>query len=64
VAWAFDQLGAQRVELVVDDRNIASRKVAERCGFVLEGVLRNVLRDPEGILRNTCIYARLPTANS
>jgi RimJ/RimL family protein N-acetyltransferase len=62
VGWAFDQLGAQRVELVVEDRNTASRRVAERCGFVLEGVLRNVARGPDGSLRNSCIYARLPTA--
>jgi RimJ/RimL family protein N-acetyltransferase len=62
VAWAFDQLRAERVELVVDDQNIASRRVAERCGFVLEGILRNVLRGPDGILRNTCIYARLRPA--
>lgn len=63
VAWALDRLGAQRVELVAEDRNIASRKVAERCGFVLEGVLRNVVRDPDGRLRNTCIYARLPATS-
>lgn len=60
VAWAFNGLGAQRVEIVTDDRNIASRRVAERCGFVLEGILRNVLRRPDGSLRHSCIYARLP----
>jgi RimJ/RimL family protein N-acetyltransferase len=61
VEWALNQLGAQRVELVAEDRNVASRKVAERCGFALEGVLRNVMRGPDGSLRNSCIYARLPT---
>ena len=60
VSWALDQLGAQRVELVADDQNIASRRVAERCGFALEGILRNILRSPDGSLRNSCIYARLP----
>jgi RimJ/RimL family protein N-acetyltransferase len=62
VAWALSGLGAQRVELVTEDTNVASRSVAERCGFVLEGVLHNVLRGPDGSLRNSCIYARLPTA--
>jgi RimJ/RimL family protein N-acetyltransferase len=62
VTWALDRLGAQRVELVAEDQNVASRKVAERCGFALEGVLRNVVRGPDGRLRNTCIYARLPAA--
>ena len=62
VRCAFEQLGAQRVELVTDEENVASRKVAERCGFALEGVLRNTQRGQDGRLRNACIYARLPTA--
>src|SRR5215470_6220877 len=62
VACAFDRLRAQRVELVADEQNISSRKVAERCGFELEGVLRNVQRGQDGGLRNACIYARLPAA--
>ena len=63
VACAFDHLGAQRVELIADEQNLASRKVAERCGFELEGIRRNVLRDPDGRLRNGCVYARLPGAS-
>ena len=51
---------AHRVELVTDEQNLASRKVAERCGFELEGIHRNVQRAPDGSLRNSCIYARLP----
>src|SRR5262245_40178921 len=61
VSWAFEQLGAQRVELIVDEQNRGSRNVAERCGFVLEAIRRNELRAPDGTLCNTCIYARLPT---
>ncbi len=59
VAMAFEQLGAARVELVVDEENAASRRVAERCGFTLEGILRHERRAPDGALRNTCIYARV-----
>jgi len=59
-AWALDGLGAQRVELVTDELNAGSRAVAERCGFRLEGTLRHVIRAPDGSLRNSCIYARLP----
>jgi RimJ/RimL family protein N-acetyltransferase len=62
VAWAFEGLGAVRVELVTDESNSASRRVAERCGFALEGVLRHTMRAPDGGLRNGCIYARLPKA--
>jgi RimJ/RimL family protein N-acetyltransferase len=60
--YAFAQLGAVRVEIVTDEENIASRKVAERCGFALEGLLRHERRAPDGTLRNTCIYARLGAA--
>jgi len=63
VACAFGHLGAQLVELIADEENIPSRKVAERCGFELEGIRRNILRGPDGRLRNGCIYARLPAAS-
>jgi hypothetical protein len=36
--------------------------VAERCGFSLEGIMHNVMRAPDGSLRNSCVYARLPSA--
>ena len=62
VACAFDHLRAQRVELIADEDNLASRKVAERCGFELEGIRRNILRDPDDRLRNACVYARLPAS--
>jgi len=58
-AWALNELGAKRVELVADENNMGSRAVAERCGFQLEGVLHNVMRAPDGGLRNSCIYAKL-----
>lgn len=63
VGWALDAaggLGAQRVELVTDSDNSASRRVAERCGFTLEGTLRNTMRAPDGSLRSSCLYAKLP----
>lgn len=56
--FAFDQLGVVRVELITDEANHASRRVADRCGFTLEGTLRHESRAPNGTLRNTCVYAR------
>lgn len=40
VAFAFDDLGAHRVGLWCDDTNTGSSRVAERCGFILEGHIR------------------------
>lgn len=60
-AFAFKQLGMARVELITDEANHASRRVADRCGFTLEGTLRHESRAPNGTLRNTCVYARFPS---
>jgi RimJ/RimL family protein N-acetyltransferase len=62
-AYAFQQLRAVRVELVTDEANLASRKVADRCQFKLEGILRHERRATDGTLVNTCIYARLPAVS-
>jgi RimJ/RimL family protein N-acetyltransferase len=54
--FAFETLGAQRVEIRADERNERSWRVAERLGYRLEGVLRNENRDACG-LRDTRVYA-------
>ena len=58
-AMAFTRLAAQRVEIRCDERNVRSARVAERCGFTLEGVLRKDTRDVDGRPRNTRVYARV-----
>jgi RimJ/RimL family protein N-acetyltransferase len=55
--FAFHHLGARRVESLPDTNNTPSRKVAEHCGYQLEGILVNERKDPDGKLRNTCVYA-------
>jgi hypothetical protein len=60
VRVAFQDLKAARVELITDEQNLESRRVAQRCHFQLEGILRHERKAPDGTLRNTCIYARLP----
>lgn len=54
------ELGAVRLEIRCDDRNLKSARVAEACGFRLEGTLRNEARDPQGRLCDTRLYARVP----
>lgn len=56
-AYAFEDLGAARVELRCDDRNLASAAVAERSGFELEGVMRNAVVDVDGAPAHTRVYA-------
>lgn len=46
--WAFDELAVARLELTCAPDNVASQRVAERCGFVREGVLRSHIRFKEG----------------
>jgi len=58
-ALAFGTLAARRVEIRTDPRNTRSRAVAERCGFELEGTLRNEALGVDGHPRDTCVYARI-----
>lgn len=54
---AFEQLKVVRVQIRCDDKNVASYRVAESCGYSLEGVLENDERTPSGELRDTRVYA-------
>ena len=56
---AFDELQAQRVELRIDKLNRASWRVAERCGFTLEGVLRSESLAPDGTWRDMRVYSKV-----
>lgn len=58
-AFAFDTLGAARVEIRCDAVNARSVAVARRCGFEPEAHLHNDTRDVSGALRDTLIFARV-----
>ena len=58
--WAFAQAGALRAYLLIDTANVASQRVAERCGYVLEGVLRSVYLK-QGRRSDQMIWSRLPS---
>jgi RimJ/RimL family protein N-acetyltransferase len=58
--WAFDVLALARVELLTDVANLASQRVAEKAGFVREGVARAVRaapRSPERV--DMVVWARV-----
>ena len=57
--WAFRELGLKRIELTCGPDNSASQRVAERCGFVREGVLRSHLVFKDG-RRDSVIFSLLP----
>jgi RimJ/RimL family protein N-acetyltransferase len=57
VRVGFEVLKAERLQIQCDARNERSARVAERCGFALEGTLRHNARDNEGALRDTHVYA-------
>lgn len=58
-ALAFEKLGAERMEIHCDSRNIRSAAVAQRAGYTLEAHLRRDSRAPDGTLRDSLIFARL-----
>jgi RimJ/RimL family protein N-acetyltransferase len=59
--YALEHLSASRVFLTTDEKNVASWRLAERAGFQLEGTLRNERLNLQGALRNTRVYARVPS---
>ena len=58
--WAFAELEALRLELLISVENDASKRVAARSGFVREGVLRSAYVKP-GLREDTEIWSRLTT---
>lgn|ERR1022692_933211 len=61
VRWGFDRLGLARIELTTGPENIASQRVAERCGFRQEGCLRShMFVRHSGQRRDSIVYGLLP----
>ncbi len=58
--WAFTDLGVARLELTCAPGNEASQRVALRCGFVREGILRSHMV-VKGARRDTMMFSLLPT---
>ena len=57
--WGFAELGLSRIEWRAEVGNDASRRVAEKAGFTVEGLLRRAL--PTGAVRRDCWVGSLLT---
>lgn len=57
--WAFDHLAIAHLELTCAPDNTAAQRIAERCGFVREGVQRSHTAS-KGARRDTMIFTLLP----
>lgn len=59
--YLFDQLAAQRVQILCDARNTRSASVPARLGFTREALLRHYVRAVDGSLENTLVFAMIPS---
>lgn len=57
--WGFTEWPWERLEWRCDPRNVASARVAEKCGMKLEGTLRSNMKDVDGERRDSLVYAML-----
>ncbi|MBL1087104.1 GNAT family N-acetyltransferase [Streptomyces actinomycinicus] len=58
--WIFTAAGVDRVEWRAEVGNLASRAVAERAGFTVEGTLRSALNN-KGVRRDCWVGSLLPS---
>lgn len=59
LTYAFEELGATRVALKTDGRNLRSQAAIERLGAQREGALRKHIRMPDGFMRDTVYFSIL-----
>jgi RimJ/RimL family protein N-acetyltransferase len=59
LSHAFETLGAIRVQLKTDLRNVQSQRAIEKLGAVREGVLRRYQIRSNGMIRDTVVYSIL-----
>ena len=59
LAHAFETLGAERVQLKTDARNLRSQAAMAKLGFTREGTLRRHLRLPDGTMRDSVYFSVL-----
>jgi RimJ/RimL family protein N-acetyltransferase len=58
--WAFRERGLLRVTLLIDAENAGSERVAQKCGYTREGLMRGMFLKP-GRRGDILLYAKLAT---
>lgn len=59
-SFCFESFAANRVEIRCDVKNTSSRRIPERLGYTLEGILRNdSIGADNKTIRSTCVYAKV-----
>ncbi len=56
--YGFTTLNFRRIEAVVDVENLASRKLLDSVGYLLEGVMRNKSTRADGSQKDMALYAQ------
>ena len=57
--FGFEELGLNKIYLETNEDNYAARRVYEKCGFQLEGFLREEYKTEEGQLKGRLYYGLL-----
>lgn len=57
--YGFSELGLNKIYLETNEDNFAAQRVYERCGFVLEGRLREEYLDENGYAKDRLYYGLL-----
>ena len=60
-AWGFTTCGVQRLEWYAEVGNVPSRRVAEKVGFTVEGMLRSYLQRPGDVRVDAWVGSLLGT---
>jgi RimJ/RimL family protein N-acetyltransferase len=57
--YGINELGLKRIEIICSGSNIKSRRIPERLGFTLEGILKNHRINNDGTIDDTVYYAKV-----